>query len=149
MWKYSKWPFTPHIPILQLVTWPPGLVPEPNCDTKLCCREGSTHLPTQNNTHIQLTHILFNITSLTGDQSKPESFVWTTRREGTYSVGIQLHLDCRAVFQFDHLRPTTSPYSVPKCIPSLWAVSLSDESVNKTATQCESDHDRLAVPSQM
>ena len=36
----------------QIFTWPPGLAPEPNCDTQICCKEGSTHLPSQNITGI-------------------------------------------------------------------------------------------------
>ncbi|XP_076843068.1 uncharacterized protein LOC143487784 [Brachyhypopomus gauderio] len=49
VWKYFKGPFTPNsLTILpkQIVTWPPGVAPEPNCITKICCNLGSTHPPT-------------------------------------------------------------------------------------------------------
>lgn len=29
----------------ELVTWPPGVAPEPNCATKIYCKIGSDHLP--------------------------------------------------------------------------------------------------------
>ncbi|XP_016143618.1 uncharacterized protein [Sinocyclocheilus grahami] len=47
VWKYTKGPFTPYIPVTykEIVTWPPGLAPEPNCATKICCKTGSTHPP--------------------------------------------------------------------------------------------------------
>lgn len=49
VWKYSKGPSTPKITIApkETITWPPGLVPDPNCAPQICCRSGSTHPPTE------------------------------------------------------------------------------------------------------
>lgn len=47
VWRYFKGPSIHHvtIPLTELVTWPPGVAPEQNCTTQICCKTGSTHLP--------------------------------------------------------------------------------------------------------
>lgn len=159
-WKFTKRSSTTQttLPLKQVVTWPPGLAPEPNCDTQICCSSGSTHLPTQNITgymqyprpfhnttvwyklkssqnsdtgimhtmyshdnqgldpkkcyrtkdlepaayrcthiaphnitHIAYHDVTYNLSIPTGDHNRPRPFVWTTRREGIYCVGICSH----------------------------------------------------------
>ncbi|XP_065127292.2 uncharacterized protein [Paramisgurnus dabryanus] len=50
VWKYTKRSstFFSTLSTRKLVTWPPGVVPEPNCPSKICCKVGSDHLPIVN-----------------------------------------------------------------------------------------------------
>ncbi len=45
-------------------TWPPGLVPDPNCTPQICCSSGNTHPPTKKHfrTHSS-TKFMHNLTA--------------------------------------------------------------------------------------
>ncbi|KAL2092522.1 hypothetical protein ACEWY4_012320 [Coilia grayii] len=76
VWKLMKGPYTPLTSLAprELVTWPPGVAPEPNCDTQICCGAGSTHLPTKNTTgYIQYSPELHNLTVWYQLKSRPDS----------------------------------------------------------------------------
>ena len=66
VWRYFKGPSTPHITIQpkDLITWPPGVAPELNCTTTICCKRGSTHLP------------YFSFTDYIVDTDRPHTTVW-------------------------------------------------------------------------
>ena len=50
VWKYFKEPYTEQpltITPREPLTWLPGLAPDSNCASKICCKAGSTHPPTR------------------------------------------------------------------------------------------------------
>ncbi len=48
----------------ETVTWPPGLVPDPNCTPQICCSSGNTHPPTRNiSGHTQAPKFMHNLTA--------------------------------------------------------------------------------------
>ncbi|XP_063077401.1 uncharacterized protein LOC134467451 [Engraulis encrasicolus] len=50
VWKFFKGPEHTDLTILptkQNIAWPPGVAPDQNCNTQICCNEGSTHPPSK------------------------------------------------------------------------------------------------------
>nr|XP_009302978.2 uncharacterized protein LOC100534830 [Danio rerio] len=101
-----------------------------------------THTESYNDTHMHLTETHYNLTSYTPSEQKPETFVWTSRKEGTYCVGKcspdmekftnPQNCSWTLIYCF---KITTCGYTKPKVCPKLYPTppgGLIKGNVNKT-----------------
>nr|XP_055052864.1 uncharacterized protein LOC129438243 [Misgurnus anguillicaudatus] len=88
-----------------------------------------THTETINSTHMSFVDYKFNLTSYVPDDNDPKTFIWTSRKEGTYCVG-KCEPDVNSytspqncTWTLKHcFNLTTCGYSKPKKCPKLYPI---------------------------